>query len=269
MDELERIKNMTIEEANAYLEELNACAHDCANCEAECNTRVKKPAKKVIAVMSGKGGTGKSVVSVLLAKALLRQGVKAAILDADIVCSEVPHLLGMHDPVLGEASELVPAVSAGGIPVVSMALISENAREPIIWSGLDLAKAAVYLMTETKWDADLDVLLVDMPSGAGDIPLEYYTTMPFDCSLFVITPGAYGAISGRRAVNLAEMLLVPVMGLVENFAAEGFALDACFDDIPTAASLPYDAALRAAADAGRLESYETDALDFLAKMIND
>ncbi|MGI5936549.1 MAG: P-loop NTPase [Oscillospiraceae bacterium] len=269
MDILENFKNMSEEEANAYLEEFYSCTHDCSACGAECASRTKKPAKKVIAVISGKGGTGKTVMTVLLATALKKRGLKAGILDADIVNSGIPHLLGMKEPVLGEMPSLVPIKSPGGIPVISMALISEDRKEPIIWSGIDTAKAAVYLFTEAQWEKDLDVLLVDMPTGAGDIPLEYYTTMPFDSSLCVAIPGEAAAMPVRRAVNLAEMLYVPVMGIVENFAVEDFSLSEVFSDIPVVASIPYDAALRKAADEGTLESYETDAFDFLARVIEE
>lgn len=268
MDQLEKFKNMSIEEANAYLEELNACSHDCSDCSADCSGKTEKPAKKVIALISGKGGTGKSVVSVLLARALINRGLKAAILDADISGSCVPHLLGMNGPVLGEADSLVPAVSESGIPIVSMALIAEDCTEPVIWPGLDMAKAAVYFMQDTQW-GDLDVLLIDMPSGAGDIPLEYYTTMPLDNSLIVAIPGAAAKLPQLRAANLAEMLMVPAMGVVENFAEKGFALSEIYPNLPVVASMPYDPELRRAADEGRLGAFETEAFDFLARAIDE
>jgi hypothetical protein len=126
MDELERIKNMTPEEQQEYLETLQACEHDCATCEQECGSRVNKPAKVVLVVTGGKGGTGKSVVSVLLAKAIRKLGATAAILDADIACPAIPALLGMHEPVLGDMPELAPVESADGIPVVSMGIIVED-----------------------------------------------------------------------------------------------------------------------------------------------
>ncbi len=270
MDEqLEKFKNMTIEEANAYLEEYNSCSHDCSTCSSDCAGRVKKPVRLVIAVMSGKGGTGKTTVSVLLANALRRQGLRPAILDADISGSGLPFMLNMHEPVIGNSDVMAPAESPAGVPVVSHALVAEDPKEPIIYPGLDLAKIAVYYFQETDWGDGLDVLLVDMPSGTGDIPLEYYTTMPFDCSLFVITPGELSAESGLRAVNLCEMLRVPVMGIVENFACDELSLSDKFSEIPVAASLGYEPGIRLAADRGALESYETDAFDFLARTIGE
>lgn len=266
MDQLEIFKNMTPEEANTYLEELNACEHDCSSCSSDCAGKTSKPAKKVIAMTGGKGGTGKSVVTVLLAKALIKKGLKAAILDADIAGSNIPQLLGMTEPVLGEVEVLAPAVSDSGIPVVSYALIAEDIKEPIIWPGLDLAKVAVYLFQDTQW-GDLDVLLVDMPSGAGDIPLEYYTTMPFDNSLIVAIPGEAARLSQLRAANLAEMLMVPVMGVVENFADKDFKLAEIYNELPVVASMEYDPALRSAADEGRLGAFETETFDFLARAI--
>lgn len=270
MDEqLERFKNMTPEEANAYLEELNACTHDCSTCTSDCANKVKKPAKLVISVMSGKGGTGKTTVSVLLANALRKEGLKPAILDADISGSCLPFMLGMHDPVIGDSDEMKPALSPAGVPIVSNALVVEDPKEPIIWPGLDMAKVAVYYFQETDWGEGLDVLLVDMPSGTGDIPLEYYTTMPFDCSLFVITPGELSAESGLRAVNLCEMLRVPVMGLVENFACDELSISEKFAEIPVAATLKYQPELRKACDEGKIEDYNTDAFDFLARTIKE
>lgn len=269
MDELERIKNMSPEEQQAYLETLQKCEHDCSSCSAECASKVTKPAKTVIVITGGKGGTGKSVVSVLLTKAFLKLGQKAALLDADIACPSVPALLGMKDPVLGDMPELAPVLSEDGIPVVSMGIIAEDPMEPVIWPGKDMAKLAVWLFKDTKWPEDLDVLVVDMPSGAGDIPLEYYTTMPLDLALAVVEPGELSSGSARRAINLCDMLRVPVMGIVENFAEEGMELPGSCRGIPVAASLSYDPALRRAAAEGRLGRYETEALDYLARAITE
>ena len=267
MDELERIKNMSPEEQQAYLEELQACEHNCATCEAECSSKVRKPAKVVLIVTGGKGGTGKSVVSVLLAKAIRKQGATAAILDADIAGPSIPALLGMTEPVLGDMPELQPVESADGIPVVSMGIIVEDAMEPVLWPGKDMAKLAVWLFKDTKWPAGLDVLIVDMPSGAGDVPLEYYTTMPVDDALAVAEPGELSSGALRRSINLADMLRVPVMGIVENFAEEDMEIAGSCAGIPVVASLPYDGALRRAANAGKLGGYETDALDYLARAL--
>lgn len=267
MDELERIKQMTPEEQQAYLESLQACEHNCATCEQECGSKVKKPAKVVLVVTGGKGGTGKSVVSVLLAKAIMRQGTTAAVLDADIACPSVPALLGMTEPVLGDMPELQPVTSPDGVPVVSMGIITEDPAEPVIWPGKDMAKLAVWLLKDTVWPEGLDVLVIDMPSGAGDIPLEYYTTMPLDYALAVAEPGELSSGALRRAVNLADMLRVPVMGVVENFAEEDMDLAASCATLPVVASLPYDPALRRAAGSGRLGAYETDAFDNFARAL--
>ena len=267
MDELERIKNMSPEEQQAYLEELQACEHNCATCEQECGSRVNKPAKVVLIVTGGKGGTGKSVVSVLLAKAIRKQGAAAAILDADIAGPTIPALLGMREPVLGDMPELAPVESADGIPVVSMGIIVEDPLEPVLWPGKDMAKLAVWLFKDTQWPQDLDVLIVDMPSGAGDVPLEYYTTMPLDYALAVAEPGEQSSGALRRAINLADMLRVPVMGVVENFAEEDMELAKSCESIPVVASLPYDGVIRRASSAGTLGAYETDRLDYLARAV--
>lgn len=267
MDELERIKNMSPEEQQEYLEQLQACEHNCATCEQECGSRIQKPAKVVLVVTGGKGGTGKSVVSVLLAKAIRKQGATAAILDADIACPAIPALLGMHEPVLGDMSELAPVESADGIPVVSMGIIVEDPLEPVLWPGKDMAKLAVWLFKDTKWPEDLDVLIVDMPSGAGDVPLEYYTTMPLDYALAVAEPGEQSSGALRRAINLADMLRVPVMGIVENFAEEDLEIAHSCESIPVVASVPYNDAIRRASSAGALGAYQTDRLDYLARAV--
>lgn len=267
MDELERIKNMSPEEQQEYLSNLQACEHNCSTCQAECSSKVQKPAKVVLVVTGGKGGTGKSVVSVLLAKAILKQGATAAILDADITGPTVPALLGMTDPVLGEMPELEPVESGSGIPVVSMGIIVEDPMEPVIWPGKDLAKLAVWLLKDTSWPKDLDVLIIDMPSGVGDVPLEYYTTMPLDYAVAVAEPGEQSSGALRRAINLCDMLRVPVMGLVENFAEEDMSVAKSCETIPVMASLPYDGAIRRASSAGTLGDYETDKLDFMARAI--
>ena len=267
MDELERIKAMSPEEQQAYLAQMEACEHNCATCEQECGSRIQKPAKLVLVITGGKGGTGKSVVSVLLAKAIQKQGATAAILDADIACPAIPALLGMHEPVLGDMPELAPVKSTDGIPVVSMGIIVEDPFEPVLWPGKDMAKLAVWLFKDTKWPEDLDVLIVDMPSGAGDVPLEYYTTMPLDYALAVAEPGELSSGALRRAINLADMLRVPVMGVVENFAEDDMELAESCRTVPVTASLPYDGELRRAAGAGRLGAYETDRLDYLARAV--
>lgn len=267
MDELERIKAMTPEEQQAYLESLQACEHNCATCEQECGSKVKKPAKVVIVITGGKGGTGKSAVTVLLAKALMREGAAVAVLDADVACPAIPAMLGMNEPVLGDMPELAPVPGPGGFGVVSMGLISADPNEPVLWPGKDMAKLAVWLLKDTKWTEGLDVLLIDMPSGAGDVPLEYYTTMPLDYALAVAEPGELSSGALRRAINLADMLRVPVMGIVENFAQEDMDIAASCETIPVVASLPYDGALRRAASSGTLHEYETDSLDYLARAI--
>jgi len=267
MDELEKIKNMTPEEQQEYLESLQECEHNCSTCQQECSSKVQKPAGVVVVVTGGKGGTGKSTVSVLLAQAIRRQNASAAILDADIAGPTIPALLGMKDPVLGDMPDLVPVESPDGIPVVSMGIIVEDPLEPVLWPGKDMAKLAVWLLKDTKWPEGLDVLLIDMPSGAGDIPLEYYTTMPLDYALAVAEPGEAGSGALRRSINLADMLRVPVMGIVENFAQEDMSVARSCETIPVVASLPYDGAIRRAASEGTLGAYETDRLDYLARAI--
>ena len=175
----------------------------------------------------------------------------------------------MTEPVLGDMPELRPVENSGGLPVVSMGIIVEDPFEPVLWPGKDLAKLAVWLMKDTKWTPGLDVLIVDMPSGAGDIPLEYYTTMPVDYALAVAEPGEVSSGALRRAVNLADMLRVPVMGIVENFASPELPMPRSCETIPVVASLPWDPDLQRLASEGRLYDYETDAFRYLARAVGE
>jgi len=265
MDEQEQVKKMTKQEQQACLN----CEHDCSACAQGCTSKVKRPADTVIAVTGGKGGTGKSVVTVLFAKALMKRGLTVAILDADIACPSIPALLGMKEPVLGDMPVLTPVAGPGGISVVSMGIISDEPLEPVLWTGKYMAQVAAWLMRDTKWPEGLDVLLIDMPSGAGDIPLAYYTAMPLDYALAVVEPGELSSGAARRAVSLAEKLCVPVMGIVENFAEEDMNLPESCKGIPVVATISYNGALRRAACGGKLGGYETECLDDLARVINE
>lgn len=267
MDDLQKFKEMDIDEANAYLEDLNGCSHDCSSCGG-CSEKVTKPAKTVIAVIGGKGGTGKSTVTALLASALAREGLKTGILDADISGASIPQILGIAGPPGADEVNFLPLKTREGISVMSMALISEKSDEPIIWPSADMAKIAVYLWTGTSW-GDLDVLLVDMPSGTGDTPLEYFTTLPIDKTIAVTTPGELSALMVKRAVNLSRMLMLPVMGIIENFSGDNAEdrIRAAYGDTPLLAAIPYDPALKRAADSGSVGGFEAEGLAFLARAI--
>lgn len=268
MDDLQKFKEMDTDEANAYLEELNGCGHDCSACSGgDCSEKVVKPAKTVIAITGGKGGTGKSTVVALLAAALRKEGLAVGILDADISGASIPQILGVSGPPGVDEENFMPVTTPEGIAVMSMALIGDKPEEPVIWPSADTAKVAVYLWMGTSW-GDLDILLVDMPSGTGDTPLEYFTTLPIDKTIAVTTPSSLSALMGKRAINLSKMLMLPVLGIIENFSEDG-AEDRVREiyGLPLLAAIPYDPELKRAADIGTMGGANTQNLAFLARAI--
>ncbi len=271
LDQLKKFMEMDADEANKYLDELQQCEHNCSTCTAECSSRVKKPAKRVIAVMSGKGGTGKSVVTALLAEALRREGLKTGILDADVAQGAIPRLFGVKGEIDPTADALKPVETPDGISIVSNGLVpSEHPEEPVLWASADTAKMAVYYMVGSDWP-ELDVLLIDMPSGMGDTSIEYLTTMPMDCSIIVTTPGKFAADYVGKIVTFSLMFMLPVLGVVENFAPDDDEkrIEALYKDIPPLAFIPYDSALAEKADGGLMAQADTERVKFLARMIKE
>jgi Mrp family chromosome partitioning ATPase len=262
---------MDPEEANKYLGELQECEHNCSTCSAECSSRVQKPAKQVIAVMSGKGGTGKSVFTALLAEALKKEGLKVGILDADVAQSAIPRLFGAEGTIDPGADKLKPVMTSDGIALISNGLVTrENSDEPVLWNSADTAKMAVYYLVGSDWP-ELDVLLIDMPSGMGDTPIEYITTMPMDCSIVVTTPGKFAADYVGKITTFSLMFMLPVLGIVENFAPDDDEkrVEALYPDIPLLATLPNSPELAEKADNGDMATADTEPLKFLARMIKE
>ena len=203
------------------------CNHDCANCSSKCSSAspasLLAPAnpgsevKKVIGVVSGKGGVGKSLVTGLLACATTRAGKKAGILDADITGPSIPRMFGVDEPIMGNDYGMLPAYSEGGVGIMSINLLLENNTDPVIWRGSLIAGTVKQFWTDVCW-GDVDCLYVDMPPGTGDVPLTVFQSLPVDGIIIVASPQELVGMIVEKAVNMAKMMNIPVIGIVENMA---------------------------------------------------
>ena len=229
----------------------------------------KKQIKKIYAVGSGKGGVGKSSVTSLLAVAAARQGKKVGIMDADITGPSIPTFFGLRTFPFGNAEGIEPPKTKLGIRVISMNLLLDDPAKPVVWRGPLLGNAVTQFFTEVKWD-DLDVLFIDLPPGTGDAVLTVMQTIPLDGFLLVTSPQEIASLVVRKAAKMAEMLSVPLAGVVENMSA--FVCPDCgkrvelFGKSHSPAllehlgasfwgSLPLDPALAEMADSGTIENY--------------
>ena len=270
------------------------CTHDCSTCSSACASRTapqdlhEKPneythVKKVIGIVSGKGGVGKSLVTSLLAVLTARQGYQTAILDADMTGPSIPRAFGIHEQALSSEIGILPARSKTGIRVMSLNLLLENETDPVVWRGPVIAGAVKQFWTDVAW-GDVDFMFVDMPPGTGDVPLTVFQSLPVDGVVVVATPQQLVGMIVEKAVNMASMMNIPVLALVENMSSfrcpDCGSVHAIFgesraDDIAKAhgispvCRLPIDPKLAAAVDAGAVELCEEDALDTLVKKLAD
>lgn len=258
------------------------CTHDCENCGKSCSEREGgKPdfrAKlnpwsrvgKVVAVASGKGGVGKSLVTCLLAAAAAKRGLKAAVLDADITGPSIPRAFGISGGTVNGPNGIVPCVSKGGVRIMSLNILVENPGDPVVWRGPVIAGAVKQFWTDVFWD-DVDIMFVDMPPGTGDVPLTVFQSLPVDGVVVVASPQELVGMIVEKSVRMAEMLEKKVLGLVENMSY--FTCPDCgkrleifgpsrVDElavrhhIPVACRLPINPAFAAAVDRGAVESLE-------------
>ena len=264
------------------------CSHDCGNCGEDCASRDMhvKPhelskIKKVIGVVSGKGGVGKSLTTAMLAVTAQRNGFKTAVLDADITGPSVPKMFGVSEKAMGTELGILPVSSKTGIRMMSMNLLLEDETEPVIWRGPVIAGAVLQFWTDVIWD-EVDYMFVDMPPGTGDVPLSIYQSLPLDGIVVVTTPQELVSMIVKKAVVMAEKLNIPVLGIVENMSyvlcpdcgkkieifgkshVEAFAEEL---GVKAVARIPFDAALTKCADNGLIELYEGDYVDALFKSI--
>ena len=262
------------------------CNHDCSSCGSSCESRTEpqsmqeKPhegthVKHVIAVVSGKGGVGKSLVTSLMAVQMKRRGYKTAILDADITGPSIPKAFGMTDKATGDEHGIFPVDTKTGIEVMSINLLLPDTSAPVVWRGPMIAGAVKQFWTDVVW-GDIDYMFVDMPPGTGDVPLTVFQSLPVDGILVVTSPQELVSMIVEKALKMSEMMNVPVLGLIENMSyfecpdchsrhelfgpsrVEGAAAKY---SIAHTAKLPIDPEFAAHCDAGDIEGYTVGHLE--------
>ncbi len=205
---------------------MSECNHNCDNCESNgnCSQQIEKEplnsmscVRKVIGIVSGKGGVGKSFITALLAASAQRNGYQSAILDADITGPSIPKAFGVSGSLQGSDMGLFPAVSAGGIQIVSTNLLLPEETDPVIWRGPVIAGMVKQFWSDVIW-TDVDYMFVDMPPGTGDVPLTVFQSLPVDGIIIVTSPQELVGMIVQKAVKMAEMMDIPILGLVENMA---------------------------------------------------
>ena len=265
---------------------MSECSHDCASCAQNCGER-KEPqsfleklnpharVKKVIAVCSGKGGVGKSMVTALLASAAQKKGLRAGILDADITGPSIPKMFGVHTRAVGDQSGVYPVQTTSGVQLMSLNLLLENENDPVIWRGPIITGTVKQFWTEVIWE-DVDILFVDMPPGTGDVTLTVFQSLPIDGIVFVTSPQELVGLIVEKAVKMAKMMNLPITALVENmsyfkcpdcgkehdiFGKSRLEETAKEHQITATARLPLSADIAAAADRGGVEGLHLPQLD--------
>lgn len=201
------------------------CNHDCSSCgEQNCSSRIEKAKlndrskiKKIIGVLSGKGGVGKSYITSLLAVYLNRQGYKVGILDADITGPSIPKAFGIKEKAYGEDGLIYPLVSNGGIKIMSANLLLEDESDPIVWRGPLLGGLIKQFYEEVLWE-ELDYLLIDMPPGTGDVALTVFQQLPVDDLIIVTSPQDLVSLIVTKAIKMANMMNIKVLGVIENMS---------------------------------------------------
>lgn len=237
--------------------------------------------KKVIAVVSGKGGVGKSMTCALLAAAAQNSGKVTAVMDADITGPSIPRMFGVTERATGSENGILPVVTEGGVQVISMNVLLENEADPVVWRGSLISGTVLQFWTDVIWTG-VDVMFIDMPPGTGDVPLTVFQSIPIDGVIVVTTPQDLVGMIVQKAVNMAQMMNIPILGVVENmsyikcpdcgrkisvFGESSVDAIAMENGIPAVAKLPIDPELTKAADGGRIEELQNNPLsDFLNKI---
>lgn len=275
------------------MSEIENCSHDCSGCSADCSSRdpksflekphAKSTIRKVIGIVSGKGGVGKSMVSSMLAVQFQRKGYHTAILDADITGPSIPKAFGITGRATGNEDGIYPVVSKTGIQTMSVNLLLEDATDPVIWRGPVIAGTVKQFWQEVIW-SDVDCMFVDMPPGTGDVPLTVFQAIPVDGIIVVTSPQELVSMIVGKAVKMAQMMEVPVLGIVENMSyaecpgcgerIEIFGKShvdevAAQYSLPVLGKIPLAPAIAAASDAGDIESLEGDWLNAAVKAVEE
>lgn len=262
------------------------CTHDCSSCSSNCDSRkkdkesfLKEPhkkssIKKVIGVVSGKGGVGKSLTTALLASLAQKKGLSVGIMDADITGPSIPKMFGVKEHATGSEEGIDTVLTPSGMQLMSMNLLLDDETSPVIWRGMVISGTVMQFWTDVIWK-DVDLLFIDMPPGTGDVPLTVFQSIPIAGIVIVTTPQDLVKMVVEKAVNMAKIMNIPVLGLVENmsylacpdcgkqievFGASKAKETAAEYGIPAVARMPLDPKISAYADAGRIEDYDGAAL---------
>jgi Mrp family chromosome partitioning ATPase len=204
------------------------CSHDCSSCGESCSSRekpqsfIEKPnahskIDRVVGIVSGKGGVGKSLVTSLLAVQLNRRGYHTGVLDADVTGPSIPKIFGVHQHVQGNEDGIVPVKTRTGIDIISVNLLLEDESAPVVWRGPMIANVVKQFWTDVVWK-DVNYLFVDMPPGTGDVPLTVFQSIPLDGIVIVTSPQELVSMIVSKAVSMAKMMNVPILGIVENMS---------------------------------------------------
>ena len=271
---------------------MSECTHDCGSCSASCGERQEMPdlrapmnqfsdVKKVFGIVSGKGGVGKSTVTAELACAMRAKGYKVGVLDADITGPSIPQAFGIHETAEVNDMGILPSISKNSVRVMSLNLLTKEETDPVIWRGPVVAGVVKQFWTDVLW-GEIDYMFVDMPPGTGDVPLTVFQSLPIDGIIVVTSPQDLVSMIVHKAVNMAAIMNVPVVGLVENYSY--FKCPDCGKEhaifgeskleqvaekmgIPVLARLPIDPGLAAACDKGEIEKYPANYLTEVADML--
>lgn len=267
-------------------EEQNSCTHDCSTCSASCSSRQEPESllepqnkasniKHVIGVVSGKGGVGKSSITAMLAVLTRRLGYNTAVLDADITGPSIPKIFGLKGELTGCEDGIIPKSTITGINAISINMLLSDEGAPVIWRGPIIAGTVKQFWSDVVW-GDVDYMYVDMPPGTGDVPLTVMQSIPLDGIVIVATPQDLVSMIVTKAVNMAKMMNIPILGIVENYSY--LSCPCCGEKIelfgkshvdeiaekfgiPVLARVPMDPKVSALCDAGTIETVETSALD--------
>ena len=261
-----------------------ACTHDCSTCSQNCSERkpesllapmnAKSDVKRVIGIVSGKGGVGKSMVTSMLASEMRKRAYRTAILDADVTGPSIPRIFGVGGQCEGDDEGIYPKTSRTGIEMMSVNLLLEEETAPVVWRGPVIAGVIKQFWTDVYW-GDVDYMFVDMPPGTGDVALTVFQSLPLDGIIIVTSPQELVSMIVEKAVRMAGMMNIPVLGIVENMSYV-----ACPDcgkrihifgeshvdqiseeyGIPVLAKLPFDPRIAAFADHGTIEELEPSPL---------
>lgn len=272
---------------------MSECTHDCGSCSETCSERTVESfreninslssAKKVIGIVSGKGGVGKSLVTGLMSVISARNGYATAVLDADITGPSIPKMFGLHDKAIGDENGIYPAETKTGIEIMSLNLLVENETDPVVWRGPVIGGTVKQFWTDVIW-GDVDFMFIDMPPGTGDVPLTVFQSIPVDGIIVVATPQELVGMIVEKAINMAKLMNIPVLGLVENMSYV-----ACPDcgkkleifgkshvdeiaeknGVPVLGKIPFDSKLAASCDSGMIELFEGDWLSEAEKLLNE